>query len=167
MWSIQHFHFDYPGQLITSGGFGTMGFGLGAAIGAKVGNPDKTVILSTGDGSFRMNCNELATVQAYGIPLIIFVFNNGTLGMVRQWQNLIYKKNFSETTLDRAPDFVKLAEAYGLRGYRVNNQKDLEAAIEDAIASNTGCVIDCLLDIDEMVRPMVEGGARITNFIVN
>ena len=165
MWSIQHFHFDYPGQLITSGGFGTMGFGLGAAIGAKVGNPDKMVILSTGDGSFRMNCNELATVQAYDIPLIIFIFNNGTLGMVRQWQNLIYKKNFSETTLDRAPDFVKLAEAYGLRGYRVNNQKDLAAAIEDAIASKTGCVIDCLLDMDEMVRPMVGGGSHITDFM--
>ena len=154
MWSIQHFHFDYPGQLITSGGFGTMGFGLGAAIGAKVGNPDKMV-----------NCNELATVQAYDIPLIIFIFNNGTLGMVRQWQNLIYKKNFSETTLDRAPDFVKLAEAYGLRGYRVNNQKDLAAAIEDAIASKTGCVIDCLLDMDEMVRPMVGGGSHITDFM--
>ena len=165
MWSIQHFHFDYPGQLITSGGFGTMGFGLGAAIGAKVGNPDKMVILTTGDGSFRMNCNELATVQAYGIPVIIFVFNNGTLGMVRQWQNLIYKKNFSETTLDRAPDFVKLAEAYGLKGYRVNNQKDLAAAIEDAMASGKGCVIDCLIDIDEMVRPMVGGGSHITDFM--
>ena len=166
MWAIQHFHFDYPGQLITSGGFGTMGFGLGAAIGAKVGNPDKTVIHVAGDGSFRMNCNELCTEQYYDIPVITFVFDNKTLGMVRQWQNLIYKKNFSETTLtDRGPDFVKLAEAYGLRGWKVNNQKDLEAAIIEAMESGKGCVIDCVLDIDEMVRPMVGGGSHITDFM--
>ena len=165
MWSIQHFHFDYPGQLITSGGFGTMGFGLGAAIGSKVGNPDKTVIHIAGDGSFRMNCNELATVEHYGLPIITFVFDNRTLGMVRQWQNLIYKKNFSETDQDRGPDFVKLAEAYGLKGRRVNNQSDLADAIKDAMASGCGYVIDCVLDMDEMVRPMVGGGDHITNFM--
>ena len=165
MWAIQHFHFDYPGQLITSGGFGTMGFGLGAAIGAKVGNPDKTVIHVAGDGSFRMNCNELCTEQYYNIPVITFIFDNRTLGMVRQWQNLIYKKNFSETTLDRGPDFVKLAEAYGLHGWRVNNQKDLEKAILEAMDCGEGCVIDCMLDIDEMVRPMVGGGSHITDFM--
>ncbi|MBQ6388629.1 MAG: biosynthetic-type acetolactate synthase large subunit [Mogibacterium sp.] len=165
MWAIQHFHFDYPGQLITSGGFGTMGFGLGAAIGAKVGNPDKTVIHIAGDGSFRMNCNELCTEQYYNIPVITFVFDNGTLGMVRQWQNLIYGKNFSETTLDRGPDFVKLAEAYGLHGRRVNNQKDLADAITDALECGEGYVIDCVLDMDEMVRPMVGGGDHITNFM--
>ena len=165
MWSIQHFHFEYPGQLLTSGGFGTMGFGLGAAIGAQVGNPDKMVIHVTGDGSFRMNCNELATVEHYGLPIITFVFNNQTLGMVRQWQNLIYKGNISETTMDRGPDFVKLAEAYGLKGRRVSNQKDLAEAIEDAMASKCGYVIDCMLDIDEMVRPMVGGGSHITDFM--
>ena len=142
-----------------------MGFGLGAAIGAKVGNPDKSVILVAGDGSFRMNCNELTTVQYYGLPIIIFVFNNQTLGMVRQWQNLIYQKNFSQSDMDRGPDFVKLADAYGLKGYRVNNQKDLEIAIEEAKASGEGCVIDCVLDIDEMVRPMVGGGSHITDFM--
>ena len=165
MWAIQHFHFDYPGQLITSGGFGTMGFGLGAAIGAKVGNPDKMVIHIAGDGSFRMNCHELSTVQYYKIPLIIFVFDNQTLGMVRQWQNLIYKKNFSESTLDRGPDFVKLAEAYGLHGRRVNNQQDLAEAIKEALACGECYIIDCMLDIDEMVRPMVGGGDHITNFM--
>lgn len=165
MWAIQHFHFDYPGQLITSGGFGTMGFGLGAAIGAQVGNPDKSVILVAGDGSFRMNCHELTTAQYYDLPIIIFVFNNQTLGMVRQWQNLIYHKNFSQSDMDRGPDFVKLADAYGLKGYRVNNQKDLAAAIEDAKASGKCCVIDCILDIDEMVRPMVGGGSHITDFM--
>lgn len=165
MWSIQHFHFDYPGQLLTSGGFGTMGFGLGAAIGAKVGNPDKTVIHIAGDGSFRMNCNELTTVEHYKLPIITFVFNNGTLGMVRQWQNLIYKGNISETNMDRGPDFVKLAEAYGLKGRRVCNQTELAEAINDALGSGTGYVIDCILDIDEMVRPMVGGGSHITDFM--
>ncbi len=167
MWAIQHFHFDYPGQLLTSGGFGTMGFGLGAAIGAKVGNPGKTVIHITGDGSFRMNCNELATEQYYDIPVITFIFNNNTLGMVRQWQTLIYDKRYSETTLDRAPDFVKLAEAYGLRGRRVCNVKELEAAITEAMEWNHGYIIDCAIDQDEMVRPMVNGGSRITQFIID
>ncbi|MDD6159964.1 MAG: biosynthetic-type acetolactate synthase large subunit [Oscillospiraceae bacterium] len=167
MWAIQHFRFDYPGQLMTSGGFGTMGFGLGAAIGAKVGNPDKVVIHITGDGSFRMNCNELCTEQYYDIPVITFIFNNGTLGMVRQWQNLIYNKHFSQTTLDRAPDFVKLAEANGLRGRRVCNVSELEAAIKDALEWGHGYVVDCAIDMDEMVRPMVGGGSHITQFILN
>ena len=166
MWSIQHFHFDYPGQLLTSGGFGTMGFGLGAAIGAKVGNPDKVVVHTTGDGCFRMNCHELATVEHYHLPIITVVFNNGTLGMVRQWQNLIYNKRFSETTLDRGPDFVKLAEAYGLKGFRVTTMAEMEAAFSAALKADCGCVIDCVLDIDEMVRPMVAGGAHITDFLL-
>ena len=166
MWSIQHFHFDYPGQLLTSGGFGTMGFGLGAAIGAKVGNPDKVVVHTTGDGCFRMNCHELATVEHYNLPIITVVFNNGTLGMVRQWQNLIYKKRFSETTLDRGPDFVKLAQAYGLEGFRVKNRAEMETAFAAALEAGRGCVIDCVLDMDEMVRPMVAGGAHITYFLL-
>ena len=166
MWSIQHFHFDYPGQLLTSGGFGTMGFGLGAAIGAKVGNPDKVVVHTTGDGCFRMNCHELATVEHYNLPIITVVFNNGTLGMVRQWQNLIYKKRFSETTLDRGPDFVKLAEAYGLAGFRATTMAEMEQAFAAALEAGRGCVIDCVLDMDEMVRPMVAGGAHITDFLL-
>lgn len=166
MWSIQHFHFDYPGQLLTSGGFGTMGFGLGAAIGAKVGNPDKTVIHITGDGSFRMNCNELATEQHYDIPVITFVFNNRTLGMVRQWQTLIYDKHYSETTLTHGPDFVALAEAYGLKGKRVSTVEQLEGAIREALAWGHGYVVDCTIHMDEMVRPMVGGGSPITKFII-
>ena len=166
MWSIQHFHFDYPGQLLTSGGFGTMGFGLGAAIGAKMGNPDKLVVHTTGDGCFRMNCHELSTVQHYGLPIITVIFNNGCLGMVRQWQNLIYHQRFSETTLDRGPDFVKLAEAYGLKGFRVTNRAEMENAFRSAMEAGCGCVIDCRLDMDEMVRPMVAGGAHITDFLL-
>ena len=167
MWAIQHFHFDYEGQLLTSGGFGAMGFGLGAAIGAKVGNPEKAVIHVTGDGSFRMNCNELATEEHYGLPIITFVFNNSTLGMVRQWQTLIYNKHYSQTTLDRGPDFAKLAEAYRLKGRRVQNVEELEEAIMEARAWGKGYVVDCVIDTDEMVRPMVGGGSHITDFIIS
>ena len=166
MWSIQHFHFTYPGQLLTSGGFGTMGFGLGAALGAKVGNPDKLVLHMTGDGCFRMNSQEMATESHYDIPVITVVFDNRTLGMVRQWQNLIYRKRFSQTDLDFAPDFVKLAEAYGLKGARVENIGQLEAAMDEAIAWGHGYVIDCVIDTDEMVRPMVGGGSAITDFML-
>ncbi|MBE6555571.1 MAG: biosynthetic-type acetolactate synthase large subunit [Ruminococcaceae bacterium] len=168
MWAIQHFRFDYPGQLLTSGGFGTMGFGLGAAIGAKIGNPDKAVIHITGDGSFRMNCNELCTEQHYNVPIITFVFNNKTLGMVRQWQTLIYDKKYSETTLsERGPDFVQLARAYGLDGAHVSNVEELEAAIKDAMTCGHGYVIDCAIDMDEKVRPMVGGGSHITDFLLS
>ena len=165
MWAIQHFHFDYPGQLITSGGFGTMGFGLGAAIGAKISHPDKTVLHVTGDGSFRMNCNELATEEHYKLPIITVLFENRTLGMVRQWQTLIYDKRYAQTDLDRGPDFVKLAEAYGLNGKRVTNVKELEKVVKEALKSDKGYVIDCVIDTDEMVRPMVGGGSHITNFL--
>ena len=167
MWVAQHFHYDYPGQLLTSGGFGTMGFGLGAAIGAKVGNPEKTVVHITGDGSFRMNCNELATEQYYKLPIITIIYNNKTLGMVRQWQTLIYNGHYSQTTLDRGPDFVKLAEAYGLSGRRVQNVAELEQALTEALHCGHGYLIDCAIEMDEMVRPMVPGGGRITNFLVD
>ena len=169
MWAIQHFRFDYPGQLITSGGFGTMGFGLGAAIGVQAGNPDKTVLHVTGDGSFRMNCNELATEQYYHMPIITLLFNNQTLGMVRQWQHLIYHEHYSQTTLDRGPDFVKLAEAYGIHGATVRDEETLRDVLKTAVASRTdglGWVIDCRIDIDEMVRPMVGGNSFITNFML-
>ena len=167
MWAIQHFHFTYPGQLVTSGGFGTMGFGLGAAIGVKVGNPDQTVLHITGDGSFRMNCNELCTEQFYNLPIITVIFNNGTLGMVRQWQHLIYNERYSQTTLDRGPDFVALAKAYGLGSCRVTNVQELEKALIEAQECHHGYVIDCAINIDEMVRPMVGGGNPITNFMLD
>ena len=166
MWSCQYYHFSRPGQLLTSGGFGTMGFGLGAAMGAKVGNPDKVVVHCTGDGCFRMNCHELATEEYYNIPVITVIFDNRTLGMVRQWQNLIYDKRFSQTDLDRGPDFVKLAQAYGLKGRRVTNRAEMEQALQEALSCGCGYVIDCQVDMDEMVRPMVPGGAHITDFLL-
>ena len=167
MWAIQHLHFEYSGQLVTSGGYGTMGFGLGAAIGAQVGKPEKLVIHITGDGSFRMNLNELSTVQYYGLPVITILFNNGALGMVRQWQTLTCSGRHSQTTLDRGPDFVRLAEAYGLTGRRVTSVEAFEAALREAIACGHGCVIECAISIDEMVRPMVGGGSHITEFMVD
>ena len=167
MWSCQYYHFSRPGQLLTSGGFGTMGFGLGAAMGAKVGNPDKVVVHCTGDGCFRMNCHELATEEYYNIPVITVIFDNRTLGMVRQWQNLIYDKRFSQTDLDRGPDFVKLAQAYGLHGFRAANQAEFAEAFRQALELGTGCVIDCAIDIDAMVHPMVNGGTPVTDFLLD
>ena len=170
MWAIQHSKFDYPGQLITSGGFGTMGFGLGAAIGAQAGNPDKTVLHVTGDGSFRMNCNELCTEQYYKLPIITLLFNNSTLGMVRQWQHLIYNERYSQTTLDRGPDFAKLAEAYGIHGRHVADVAALREVLKEAVSSRAdgrGWVIDCRIDMDEMVRPMVGGNSFIANFMLD
>ncbi|MCL2547050.1 MAG: biosynthetic-type acetolactate synthase large subunit [Oscillospiraceae bacterium] len=169
MWSIQHFFFDYPGQLLTSGGFGTMGFGLGAAIGAKAAHPEQTVLHITGDGCFRMNCHELSTEAHYKLPIITCVFNNGVLGMVRQWQNVLFGKRFSQTTLDRGPDFVKLAEAYDLLGLRASTAEEFADALQQAQTSVTlgrGVVIDCILDQDEMVTPMVGSGKHITEFLI-
>ena len=167
MWSAQYFHFSRPGQLITSGGFGTMGFGLGAAMGAKVGNPDQVVVHCTGDGCFRMNCHELCTVEHYNLPIITVIFNNQTLGMVRQWQNLIYEKRFSQTDLDRGPDFVKLANAYGIDGARAASQEEFEAVFRKAVESGKPWVIECAIDKDAMVHPMVPGGANVTNFLLD
>ena len=167
IWAIQHFHYSYPGQLLTSGGFGTMGFGLGAAIGGKLGNPDTAVLHITGDGSFRMNCNELFTVGYYGLPVITIVFNNRTLGMVRQWQTLIYDQRYMATNVDTEPDYVKLAEAYGLSGRKVTSVGELEDALREALACGHGYVIDCRIGLDEKVRPMVNGGDRITDFLLD
>lgn len=171
IWAIQHFHFDYPGQLITSGGFGAMGFGLGAAIGAKAGNPEKTVVHITGDGSFRMNCHELCTEEFYKLPVITVLFNNRRLGMVYQWQTLIYGERYSQTVMDnRGPDFMKLADAYGLKGMQVDNLEKLEEALREAMEcgkEGRGYIIECAIETNELVRPMVQNGCPITQFIVD
>ena len=167
MWAIQHFRFDYPGQLITSGGFGTMGFGLGAAIGAKAAHPEKTVLHITGDGSFRMNSHEMSTEEHYNLPVITCIFNNGVLGMVRQWQELIFDGRYSQTDLDRGPDFVALANSYGLPARRVSTVAELEEALREALELNTGYVIDCAIGQHEMARPMISAGDHITQFLVD
>lgn len=168
MWTAQHFPFLRPRQLITSGGLGTMGFGLGAAMGAAASDPEgRPVALVTGDGSFRMNLTELSTIGYYGIPVIIMIFNNGTLGMVRQWQTLFFGHRYSQTTLDRGPDFMKLADAYGLSGTRVHTVEAFTAAFRKAVEEKKPCIIECMLDIDEMVAPMVAPGSPIDSFCLN
>ena len=162
MWSAQFFKYKKPGTFITSGGLGTMGYGLGASIGAKLGRKDKIVINIAGDGCFRMNMNEIATATRYNIPIIQVVVNNHVLGMVRQWQNLFYEKRYSHTILKDKVDFVKLAEAMGAVGIRVTTIDEFEAALSKAIALEEPVVIDCQIDEDEKVWPMVAPGAGIS-----
>jgi len=163
MWTAQYWPFSKPLKLVTSGGMGTMGFGLGAAIGASIANPGERVILITGDGSFRMNMNELATAAIQGLPLIAFVFRNGTLGMVRQWQKLFYNKRYSATNLADIVDYEKLAQAFGLNGWRVDNLGSLEKAIAAARETGKAAVICCDVCIDENVWPIVPPGDTIDN----
>ena len=161
MWAAQYYKYKEPHQLLTSGGLGTMGYGLGAAIGAKVGRPEKTVINIAGDGCFRMNMNEVATAARYNIPVIEVVINNHVLGMVRQWQTLFYGERYSATILNDSVDFVKLAEALGAVGMRVTKKSDLKETLEKAIALGRPVVIDCQIDRDDKVFPMVPAGAAI------
>lgn len=161
MWAAQFFQYKNPRTYITSGGLGTMGYGLGACIGAKVANPDKTVINIAGDGCFRMNMNEIATATRYNIPIIQIIFNNQVLGMVRQWQSLFYGKRYSQTTLIDKVDFVKLAEAMGAKAYRITKKEEVEKVLKDAIESKEVVVIDCILPSDDKVWPMVAPGAAI------
>ncbi len=142
-----------------------MGFGLGAAIGAQVGNPGKRVALVTGDGSFHMNLNELATAVSYNLPLVIVVINNGVLGMVHQWQNLFYNKRYAHTELNRATDYLLLARAFGARGFRLRHKKDLRATLDKALRCGGPCVIDCLVDPTERVYPIIPPGCTEEDMI--
>ena len=163
MWAAQHYKFKEPRTLLTSGGLGTMGYGLGACIGAKVGRKDKTVVNIAGDGCFRMNMNEVATATRYNIPIIEVIFNNHVLGMVRQWQDLFYEKRYSATVLDDGVDYVKLAEAMGATGYRATNREEFNKALKKALASDTPVVIDCIINSDDKVWPMVAPGEAISS----
>ena len=161
MWAAQYYKYNMPRTFLSSGGLGTMGYGLGAAIGAKMGNPDKIVINVAGDGCFRMNMNEIATATRNNMPLIQVVVNNQVLGMVRQWQTLFYEGRYSNTVLQDKVDFVKLAEAMGAVGIRVTTKEELPKAIAKAIELNTTVVLDCMIDSDDKVFPMVPAGANI------
>ncbi len=161
MWSAQFFKYKLPRTFLTSGGLGTMGYGLGACIGAKVGCPDKTVINIAGDGCFRMNMNELATATRYDIPIIEIIFNNRVLGMVRQWQTLFYEQRYSNTNLNDKVDFVKVAEAMGAKAYRITKKEEVESVLKEAIALKQPVVIECIIDSDDKVWPMVAPGAAI------
>ena len=165
MWAAQYLKHNKPRHFLTSGGLGTMGFGTGAAIGAQIANPEARVVNVAGDGSFRMNCNELATIARYKLPVVILVFNNHCLGMVRQWQNLFFQKHYSETTLDTPLDWVMLANAYGVKGMRLKADDDAEAILKSAFELNEGVVVDCEIPIDDKVLPMVAPGASINDMM--
>lgn len=162
MWAAQFYRYSKPRTLITSGGAGTMGYGLGASLGTKVGNKDKVVVNIAGDGCFRMNMNEIATATRYNIPIIELVINNHVLGMVRQWQTLFYSKRYSNTTLNDAVDFVKVAEAMGAKAYRITKMEEVEPVLKEAISLNIPVVIDCQIGSDDKVFPMVAPGAPIS-----
>lgn len=163
MWAAQFYRFTKPRTFLSSGGLGTMGYGLGAAIGAKIGKRDKTVVNIAGDGCFRMNMNELATASRYNIPIVEIVINNHVLGMVRQWQTLFYGKRYSQTVLQDEVDYVKVAEALGCEGIRVTKKEEVEEALKKAINAGHPVVIDCVIEEDDKVFPMVPGGAPIEN----
>ena len=166
MWAAQYYLFDHPRTFLTSGGLGTMGYGFPAAIGAQVAFPDKTVIDIAGDGSIQMNIQELATVVQYKLPVKIAILNNGCLGMVRQWQERFYDKVYSHTDITVAPDFVKLAEAYGAVGLRATKSSEVEKVIEKALETKGPVIIDFIVDRDEGVYPMVPAGAPIKDMIL-
>jgi len=161
MWAAQYYKYTEPRTLITSGGLGTMGYGLGAAIGAKSAHPEKTVVNIAGDGCFRMNMNEIATATRNNIPVIEIVFNNHVLGMVRQWQTLFYGKRYSHTILNDSVDFVKVAEAMGAKGYRITKREEVEPVLKEAIAAGVPVLIDCVIDSDDKVFPMVPPGKSL------
>ena len=165
MWTAQYFKFKNERTFITSGGLGTMGYGLGAAIGAQIGRPDRRVFNIAGDGSFGMNCNEFVTAVKNRLPLIQIVMNNNCLGMVRQWQNLFYEERYSETTLDRPTDYVKLVEAFGGKGFRITKPDEIDDVLRQALDSDSPVLIDYLIDIDKKAFPMVAPGAPINQII--
>ncbi len=162
MWAAQFYKYKKPRTLITSGGLGTMGYGLGASLGAKMGCPDKTVINIAGDGCFRMNMNEIATAARYNIPIIEVIINNHVLGMVRQWQTLFYGQRYSNTVLNDCVDFVKLSEAMGAKSYKVTTKEEFEKAFDEALKAGVPVVLDCQIDQDEKVFPMVAPGGAIS-----
>ena len=164
MWSAQNLKFGHERRFITSGGLGTMGFGLGAAIGAQMATNEHAVLV-TGDGSFGMSLNEMATAVSYNVPLVILIMNNGVLGMVRQWQTLFYDKHYSNTVLNRKTDFVELAKAFGADGATVATLDELDSALEKAFSVNAPFIVNCLIDKDEFVLPMLPPGGSMDDII--
>lgn len=165
MWAAQYYQYLHPRTFISSGGLGTMGFGLPAAIGAQIGCPKKKVICISGDGGFQMNSQELATAVKNKLPIVTIIMNNGYLGMVRQWQELFFKKRYASTSLEGSPDFSKLVEVYGGKGIRVTSKKELESALQEALSSEQFVLLDCLIPPEENVFPMVSPGEAINNML--
>ena len=166
MWAAQYYHFDSPNAFITSGGLGCMGFGLPAAIGAQIANPDKLVVDIAGDGSIQMNIQEMATATQYNLPVKVVILNNSYLGMVRQWQELFFDKCYACTDLNHAPDFVKLAEAYGAVGLRATRPEEVESTLKEGLSINKPVIMDFVVEPEECVYPMVPAGAPITDMLL-
>ena len=158
MWAAQHYKFDKPNRWMTSGGLGTMGYGLPAAVGVQVANPDKLVIDIAGEASVLMTMQEMSTAVQYKLPIKIFILNNEYMGMVRQWQELLHEKNYSESYTAALPDFVKLAEAYGCVGIRANKPEELDEKIAEMLAVNEPVIFDCVVDKTENCYPMIPSG---------
>jgi acetolactate synthase-1/2/3 large subunit len=166
MWAAQYYHFDRPGKFVTSGGLGTMGFGLPAALGAQVAIPDATVVDVAGDGSIQMNIQEMATALQYQLPVKVVILNNCYLGMVRQWQELFYDKRYASTCMDHAPDFVKLAEAFGASGFRATRPEEVEDVLKKGLQTPGPVIMDFKVSKEECVYPMVPAGAPITEMLL-
>lgn len=167
MWAAQYNKAEAPRTFISSGGMGTMGFGMGAAIGAQMAHPDKRVVLVTGDGSFHMNLNELVTLKSYDLPVVVVIMNNSVLGMVRQWQKLFYGNRFSQTDPHRATDFVALANAFGVDGMRITKEDEVKPVLEQAFALNKPVVVECVISPDENVLPMIPPGKTVDDIITS
>lgn len=168
MFTALYYPFDKPRTFLSSGGLGTMGYGFPAAIGAKIAKPQEDVVLITGDGSFQMNIQELSTCLQYNVPVKIFIIDNHTLGMVRQWQKLFYEGRISQTNLDFNPDFVNLAKAYGHEGFRVDKREDLQSTIDKVMAMKDKLVVvDILCDIDASVLPMQKMQGSMSDMLLN
>lgn len=167
MWAAQYYNFRCPRSFASSGGLGTMGYGFGAGMGSKVGNPDRTVVNIAGDGSFFMNCNELSSLAKHKIPMIELVFENDVLGMVRQWQRLFYGKRFSQTNIERGTDLVKLAEAFGIESVRITNKSEIKPKLEKALSCGKPCLVDVIINKDINVLPMVPAGKDVSEPIMD
>jgi acetolactate synthase-1/2/3 large subunit len=166
MWTTQFYQFKKPRTFVTSGGLGTMGFGMGAAIGSCIGKDFERTVLITSDGSFHMNLNELATAVSHRLPLVVILLNNQVLGMVRQWQTLFFDSRYSNTTPGRKTDYVRLAEAFGAKGLRATTNEEYEKALDEAFSTDGPVVIDCIIDRDERVLPMIPPGGSISDIIL-
>ncbi|MFQ9840116.1 MAG: thiamine pyrophosphate-dependent enzyme [Eubacterium sp.] len=165
LWAAQFYKFKQPRTLLTSGGLGTMGYSMGASIGGQFGCPDKTVVMFAGDGGFHMNLSELATMCSYNVPVKMFIMNNTVLGMVRQWQKLFYGNRFSDTDPHRKTDFAAVAEAFGVKGLRINTNDDIDAVLKETFEHQGPVLVDCRISPDSNVLPMIPPGGAHTDII--
>jgi len=166
MWAAQFMQFDRPGRWMTSGGLGTMGYGMPCAVGAQIAHPDSPVVCITGEASILMNIQELSTIKQYRLPVKIFILNNRYMGMVRQWQEMFHGSRYSESYMDSLPDFVKLAESYGIKGLRANKPGEVDGVIKEMLATKGPVIVDMCVDQNENVYPMIPAGAAHNEIVL-